>query len=201
MRFRFQFLFIWMSCISALEARPRRGSDNFPTTQGFLINLGLGALVVLIVGGVILFLRKRKMSAEEPEFKFEVDQSAKRKSFKKNKPAPVEDPVDPSISKMKKDEKPPPEMIVTEKTRVQMNNMLSSITAIKPIEPPPKKEEPPIDLKALEDSAIVEALAKTMISEPQSENSQSGKFSKMTIDAVLLFDEEDLKTGTDPEKN
>lgn len=90
--------------------------------------------------------------------------------------------------------RPAKETVVTDKTRGEIDNMITGIKSLsKEIEPAHLGEidlnDP--ELEHLRESQIVRQLAATLVSEVKSEEASEGKYSKMNLDASLFFDEED----------
>lgn len=81
---------------------------------------------------------------------------------------------------------------VTERTREQIQNVVSNVKSIsleerKTLEP--SKESIEAELK---DSQIIQSLADTLVSQPHTDETEAGRFSKMMVDASLIFDPEDF---------
>jgi len=131
-------------------------------------------LLVGIVAGLIWMLKRVRAQDEEKAF-------STRKSPKRA--APIQTSV------VKKDVK------VTQKTKEEMTGIISSVKSLTnselnmPIKDPKKEAE---EMQGLQDSEVLQALAETMISEVSTEESDKGKFSKLSLEASLLFDESDI---------
>jgi hypothetical protein len=93
---------------------------------------------------------------------------------------------------------PIPDMVITSKTREEITGIISKVKSVTPTAP----EVSPEELKAirenqiqkLEDSGVVEALAGNLVSKVDTDTTAQGKFSKMTLEASLIFDDEELKS-------
>lgn len=85
---------------------------------------------------------------------------------------------------------------MTEKSREEIKDIMSSVSSLtqqlnrpESIEPEPSEEE----IVELKESNIVQALAETLITEVKVDESDQGRFSKMTLDASLFFGESDVE--------
>lgn len=103
------------------------------------------------------------------------------------------------------------EAVVTEKTREEMQDMFSSVRSLTGEQ---KREEAwneeELDQEArekLENSGILHSFAEALVSQVKIEESEYGKFSKMSVDASMLFeegekvDESDKGTSDETEKD
>jgi len=84
---------------------------------------------------------------------------------------------------------------MTEKSREEIKDIMSSVSSLtqqlkrpESIEPEPSEEE----IVELKESNIVQALAETLITEVKVDETDQGRFSKMTLDASLFFGESDV---------
>ncbi len=130
--------------------------------------------------------------------------------FSKNRPASTPKEVDePAVkAKLKKQDdkqktgeiKAPTvhkqvETVVTEKTREEMFEMISAVKSLTKEMPRPNLDEVDMsdeEIKRLNESGVVEGLADTLMSKVQTDEIEGKRFSKMTLDASLFFDESDV---------
>lgn len=131
-----------------------------------------GLVVVGLLGGLfVLFLRSRR---EDDAPKFSTKKTPKRM-------VPVQSTA------IKKEVK------VTQKTKEQMSGIIASVKSLGAPEAttPATPEKQAEEIKALQDSEVLQALAETMISEVSVEETKDGKFSKLSLEASLIFDEKE----------
>lgn len=93
---------------------------------------------------------------------------------------------------------PPPssssrQSVVTEKTRESIQNLITGVKSISREEAEQLSEDlSEQDLEQLRESQIIHKLASTLVSEVKVEEAKEGKYSKVSLDASLFFDEEDV---------
>ncbi len=89
----------------------------------------------------------------------------------------------------------PKSSAMTEKSRDEIQEVMSSVSSLtrelkhSKVE---KVEESEDEVVQLKESDIVQALAETLISEVKVDETQQGRFSKVSLDASLFFDETDV---------
>jgi len=89
--------------------------------------------------------------------------------------------------------------VVTPQTREIMKGLFRSVSSLKSS----NDERPATSVVAqeeLEGSPVVDALAQTMVSEVITETRPTGRYSNMTVDASLVFDEADLSVSEKGDK-
>lgn len=132
-------------------------------------------IVLAILGGLLwLFLRQRRDDEDEPKFSTRVSPKKKGPGTEASKTT---------------GETPRKDLVVTERTREQMKDVIAGVKSI----PLPSKASEPVtaeQMNDLKESEVLSALAQTMISEVETEETDLGRFSKMTIEAQLIFDDE-----------
>ncbi len=144
------------------------------------------AFIVLLIVAISLGMMFRKKQAEfdaEKEKLYERTTGGHRRST-------VQPKADrPDVPRLKKDVK------VTDQTKSEMTDLISNVKTLTGTQARPDWTEAPAvqqeQIKALESSEVLQALAQTMLSEVTTENAPEGKFSKLSLDASLVFDETD----------
>jgi len=136
----------------------------------------LATAVVMIVGFVIYTFRKSRNQDDEGVFSTNKRLSAFRRANLENSKE--------AFSKR--------ESVITDKTRQEITSVISGVKSITGVQPRPPDFQSLAEAEDFENSGVVTALAETMISNVSSEQTDQGKFSKMSLDASLVFDENDL---------
>lgn len=141
------------------------------------------ALVLAMMVSIWIYGRIQK-SREEKAFSTRQSQSTKQTRPVKSDTGPV----------AKRETK------ITEKTRQEMTNVITGVKSITSAQPRPDLT-PPEELQkaaeALQSSEVVSALAGTLVSEVATDQTETGKFSKLSLDGTMLFDESDLPPDLD----
>lgn len=150
------------------------------------------ALWVVVLSALMFFFQWSRQRRENPRPATEAFETLSKSGSEKKSGEP---------SKRTGEVKPPPtvhkkvDAVLTEKTREEMFEMISQVKSLTQEIQRPRLEE--IDLsdeevKKLNDSGVVRGLIETLMTEVQVEESNGEKFSKMTLDASLFFDESDV---------
>jgi hypothetical protein len=152
--------------------------------------LWIGLISILL--GLFQWNRKR---LEQPRSPTESTNTFERKSKSGVKKTTGE------VAKKMGESKPPPtthkkiEAVVTEKTREEMFEMISQVKSLTQEISRPKLEDVDMsdeEIRKLNESGVVKGLIETLMSDVQTDEVQGQKFSKMTLDASLFFDESDV---------
>jgi|GEM_PF-3602333 len=134
-----------------------------------------------IVGGLFWLIRKKEKKEQEI--------AENRTSFRR--------PIAP-IQKEKAAKplfplQPKKESVITEKTREEIDQMISTVTSVtSEMKRPDYQAMNEEEMEALKDTDLIRSLAQTLVSDVVSEDDPAGKYSKMTVDGSLIFDEEDV---------
>ncbi|MDB5036564.1 MAG: hypothetical protein JWQ35_92 [Bacteriovoracaceae bacterium] len=158
-------------------------------------NIGVFGILFACILFFVLRFNKKLIKKDKS---YEADSKIKIK--KKGTPPPnVFQMVDGNSPKKVPNFSAPSEVKVTEKMSLQISDLISSIKTLPSVETLPVSEEDTQKktLKALEDSGLMNAFAETMVSEPKVDPSDAGNYCKMSIDATLLFDDEDKLPPTE----
>jgi hypothetical protein len=142
--------------------------------------------IFLAAGFGLFYLSSRSAKQEAEEAKLRTSVFAKKAAPKAKSvegKIPKESAVPRETGALKKDVK------ITDKTRTEMDGIFSSVKSL--AEESPKSETGSVDIEALNTSGVIEAFAQSMVSDVTSEESKYGKFSKMTLEASLLFDDDE----------
>lgn len=150
---------------------------------------GIVAFILLIGGTLAYFIFHQKKQEEHEAYLSSI-------RTKPRAPAPSSGSATSKVVSPKQELTQKKDMHITEDTRNEISGIFQSITSVQSAEI--KEEE--VDVDALHQSGVLEALAQTMISEVQTEDAKEGRFSKMTVEAALLFDESDFETPKEEEK-
>jgi hypothetical protein len=154
------------------------------------MNYAVWALIISVLGaGGFFFFMKMRANIKEQE----AEEAAKERP-KNRQRRPVVTSEQPMPSAAPRPQNQTGEVKVTEKTRAEMDEMITGLNSLtqhmrRPDWAEKMKEE---DEEQLKDSGVVKALAETLISEVQIKEAEDGKLSKMTLDGSLLFEEEDV---------
>jgi hypothetical protein len=138
------------------------------------------AVVVLLIAGFLFYVFKRSRAEDEAKA-FSTNKSLsefKRTATNANRS------VDHSLEAFSKRES-----VITDKTRKEITSVITGVKSLTGAQPRPANldAEPPAE--PIENSEVVAALAQTLVTDVSSEQTDQGKYSKMTIDASLIFDE------------
>lgn len=128
--------------------------------------------------------RARQLAKANPEAPIE-DLEAGRESFSMTGETPR-----PAVTSVKTKE-----VVVTERTREEMFEMLSGVKSLTQEMSRPNFDDIDLtdsEIAQLKDNEIVKSLAETLLSDVQTEEVKGQKFSKMSLDASLFFDETDV---------
>ncbi len=136
--------------------------------------------LLLVVAGVVGYIVFKKQSSEEERL-LSLRQGPKRPQGQRAAGGEFVSKTNSGVG-FKKETK------ITEKTREEISGIFSSVKSLTGTQESPPAEE--IDLEGLRQSGIVQALAQNLVTEVSVEEAQDGKFSKMTVEASLLFDDE-----------
>lgn len=165
------------------------GSETFSEDPLYL-NPFLQALAALLLASAAVYFWKYRRQKALDAFKNLKEQIGSVQKYFKHKK--VESPevassAEPKINSVKL----PKGTFVSEATKLKIQSMFDTVNTLQN----PNTSAPDIDTDGLETSGIIEVFSKELLSEVKSVDSSSGKFSKMTIDAELVFgdDEEQLK--------
>ncbi|MBN8556043.1 MAG: hypothetical protein J0L93_11410, partial [Deltaproteobacteria bacterium] len=120
-----------------------------------------------------LFSRKEKKAAKPGE-----------KTAEKSPEKSVDAKVSNETGAIKRDVK------ITEKMRGEIDDIFKSVKSLNN-DQPVTNETGSVNIEALKDSGVIQAFAGSMVSEVTSEEFPEGKFSKMTLEASLLFDDDE----------
>lgn len=136
-----------------------------------------GFILLALAGGIYLLMKQviRMKKQEVEEFT--------------PKPQPKRKPVVPTEHRVAK-----PAML-TDAKREELHGMLDSVQSLTgELKRPENIDELTDDERQqLEDSGVVKALVETLLSEVQIETTEQGKYSKLSVDASLFFDEGDVE--------
>ncbi len=150
------------------------------------------ALWVMVLSALMFFFQWSRQRRENPRPANESFETLSKSGSEKKSSEP---------SKKTGEVKPPPtvhkkvDAVLTEKTRDEMFEMISQVRSLTQEIQRPKPEELDLsddEIKKLNESGVVRGLIETLMTEVQIEESNGHKFSKMTLDASLFFDESDV---------
>ena len=135
-----------------------------------------GLVVLGILMGLIWLIKRRGQEPVE-EKKFSTNVSPTRKVAARASSGPKK------------------EVKITEKTREDISGIMETgHKSITSAQPRPDLSKVPEELgSAIQDSEVVQALAGTMLTEVSTEQTETGKFSKLSIEAGLVFEDADLE--------
>lgn len=141
---------------------------------GFIISL-------LCLGAWVIYRQVRQNESQAQKEQEQADIANTRQAPRRTPSLPTE-------------HRPQKAIVITEKTRERMQSMMSSVQSLtgEMKRPDDFQELEDEEFEKLKDSGVVRALAETLLSEVSIEQSPSGKYSKMTLDASLFFDESDV---------
>ena len=151
---------------------------------------GIVAALGLIFGGLFYLTRKSKKEEEEEEalrtslFSRKAEKKAGKASEKSKESKNLNE-----TGAIKRDVK------ITEKMRDEIDGIFNSVKSLSE-EQGVTSDTGSVNIEALKDSGVIEAFAGSMVSEVTTEESPEGKFSKMTLEASLLFEEDDPNSKT-----
>lgn len=104
-------------------------------------------------------------------------------------------PASPPAKTLKPTYQPPKQAVVTEKTRSDIDQMITGIRSLAQemdVNHLKDLDDDDPEIQKLRESDIVVKLAETLVSDVKTEVDEVGKYSKMSLDASLFFDEEDV---------
>lgn len=168
---------------------PKALADDFiqrglltPKMDAQMAESKLSRIIWMVVGGVLLlgamvigFILYRIRESENDSGS---TVQSRRKSGSKS-PKPGSSPF------------PKKETIVTEKTRENMTGLIGSVKSIQTSSDTGDTSKDEINSKGLEESGLIQTMAQDMVSQVTSDGESHQKFSKMSLDASLIFDDEE----------
>lgn len=147
----------------------------------------LVALVVLGAAGLLFFKAWKKKKEEEEESFFA---TVKKTRIVPSSTGQQPRPSGLAPSAKKSDLKP----IVRQETREEIEGMIEGVTSLTSEMKRPNFEALSEEKRAeLESTDLVKALASTLLSEIKTREQEGHKYSRLTMDASLLFEEEDVE--------
>lgn len=153
--------------------------------------------LVGLIGAILLYLSIRSARAERDQFdtetKTELKKVAARKAAATNARTldrttdPKGIPKPPQLSKK--------ETKITDQARANITGVVANVKSLN-LDFEKIKEmtgEQKVDVEGLKDSGVINAFVQDWVTEVNIEQTQIGKFSKMTVDASLVFDEDKVE--------
>jgi hypothetical protein len=152
-------------------------------------HVALAGIVFFVCLAMILFVlarRTRKPKIRDPQI-FE----AKPKKAKTMAKKSISGDAASSGSNFNPPTKTRQPLVITGETQEMITTLVTSIKVPESSKkPPPTKEEIQKQTDDLENSEVMHALAGTLVSAPRTDETPSGRFSKMSIEGDLIFEEE-----------
>lgn len=146
-----------------------------------------GSLIAVVLGiAWYIFRRFRRETEKEEEEAFYA--SVKKTRIVPSDTGSQKRPDIPLKAKAKKD------AVVTEKTRDEIEGLFDNVSSLtQEMKRPDFAEEVSEEkMEELQESEVVKALAQTLLSDVKVEEKEGHKYSKLSMDASLLFDESDV---------
>jgi hypothetical protein len=154
-------------------------------SQTSVLYQALAALGILLLITVVILVVKHRSRAEQVQNE---TTSIRRKT---QKPSP-----NPSAGASAAVNVPRKEATVTPRMREEISELISRVRSIPESVQQERTDESEKQQQILEESGVLQALAQTLVSEVEIDQTEQGKYSKLSIDALLLFDEE-IKARSD----
>ncbi len=164
-----------------------------------LITMGLFTLIIVICIGALIFHYVIRPKLDEISLQKIRSAPVKSKSKQKKFSSKITEAEFNAPSVITKELKMKKNSMVTEKTREQIAQVVDSVKTFSfdgrtRVAPSPEGRAQ-IE-KKLDDSELILGLAQTLISEPVIDQTSDGKFTKMTIDGALLFEDEMIDSNS-----
>lgn len=157
-----------------------------------------GVLALLAtIGGLLLYF-SLKSKAREDDVEIRRDRSDKKKAMNRQFQQHTNAQAEAGTPKASSPAAPKKDLKLSEQARANITGVVTNVKSLN-FDLEKNKEitgAQKVDVEALQDSGVIEAFVKDWVTEVAVEQTDTGKFSKMTVDAVLLFDEDKVQENS-----
>jgi hypothetical protein len=154
--------------------------------QERLTNIAVFSILFFFMLGLVLFVmsRRRRKRLREPQ----IVEAKSKKLIPPQKKMPVSGEPSGNFNPTTKARQ---NLVITDETQTMITNLVTSIKVPDSQKKDmPSSEELKRQVDDLENSEVMQALAGTLVSAPKIDETPAGKFSKMSIEGDLIFEEE-----------